>query len=144
MSKYKEEALKSIRKRLEISDRKKWKTLTDEQKGLVVNTYYQIRDTDYQNINFLLREHAGEKKQFIFLMLGIGMGVFANPVSSILLKYFPAETVWDDLLTALFFGLLLTWFVILFMRMSAESLGEEGVIERLLEISAQNTLQDPT
>lgn len=139
MSKYKAEALRDIRKRLETSDRKKWKTLSEEQRELAVQTYYWIRDTDYKNINYLLKEHAGEKKQFIFLVLGIGMGVFANPISSILLKYFPAESIWDDLLTATFFALLLAWFVILFMRMSAESLGDENVIERLLEIGNQNT-----
>ena len=147
MSRYEQEILRDIRKRLEISDRKKWKTLTDKQKELVVQTYYQIRDTDYQNINFLLREHAGERRQFAFLMLGIGIGIFANPISSILVKYFPAETWIDDLRTSVFFALLILWSMFLFTRMSAQSLGDENILERLLEVGEQraprNSESDP-
>jgi hypothetical protein len=140
MSKHKEETLKNIRKRLETSDNKKWKTLTEEEKDVVVTTYYQIRDTDYQNINFLLREHAEEKKQFIFLVLGIFMGVFANPISSIALKYLPSGTVWHDIGILMLSIIFLVIIVRIFFNESSRSLGEENIIERLLEIGALNAV----
>lgn len=142
MANNKQEFLQEIRKRLKVSDRRKWETLTDEEKDLAVDTYYNLRNTDFQNINFLLREHAAEKKEFFFLVLGIAMGVFANPISTILLKHLPSETIWQDMLTGSFFALLLVWTTVLFMRMSAESLGEEKVIERLLEIGKQIAPRD--
>jgi hypothetical protein len=137
MSRYEKEILEDIGKRLKVSDPKKWNSLSTEEKDLVVKTYYYIRDIEYQNLIHLLREHAGERKQFIYLILGIGMGLFASPISTIALKYFPSESVWDDLRTGVFFALLLYLFVKLIFRASAESLGDENVIDRLLEAGKQ-------
>lgn len=142
MSKYKEEILKDIRRRLKNSDPKRWENLSSEQKNLVGETYYLVRDSDYQSINFLLREHANEKRQFIFLVLGIAMGVFANPISSIILKYFPEEDFIHDILTVLFFGFLLAWIVIAFLRAADQSLGDESVIDRLLEIGSSGDIRE--
>ncbi len=141
MSKYEKEILKDIKKRLKTSNPRKWRTLTESQRESLPKTYYQIRDTDYKNINFLLREHADERKQFYFLILGVCIGIFAAPISSILLKYLPAETGWDDLRTVSLFAFLLLGLVLLFTRASAESLGDENVIERLLEIMEQGDIE---
>ena len=137
MSKVEKEILKDLEKRLKMSNPEKWKQLSDDEKSLIVRKYYEIRDTDYQNINFLLRENAEIRRQFSMLFVGVLIGIIANPISSILTKHLPSSTLGDDLLNLAFFGLVLFLVVKIFNRMSAQSLNDDNVIERLLEIAKQ-------
>jgi hypothetical protein len=139
MSKTEEVILKELSKRLKLSNPKKWKQLNDEERSLIVRKYYEIRDADYKNITFLLREHADNRRQFSILFVGVLIGVLANPISTIISKYLPSATMSDDLLNLTFFALILSLLVLTVNRSSAEWLGDENVIERLLEIVKQTS-----
>lgn len=141
MSKIKNEILKNLEKRLKMSNPKKWSELSDEERSNIILKYYEIRDTDYQNINFLLREHAESRRQFFMLFAGVFIGILANPISNILLKYLPSATIVDDIKTLVLFALGLLILVLAINRASAKSLDDENVIERLLEIAKQTPPQ---
>lgn len=136
----KKEILKDIEKRLKMSDPKKWKELSDNEKSQLVNKFYEIRDTDYKNLNFLLREHAQDRYQFRILFAGVLMGVLANPISTILFSFFPSNTLIQKILILVFFSSLLALLVWMANKLSAEALGDENVIDRLLKIVKQEPI----
>lgn len=137
MSNIEKEILKDLEKRLKMSDPKKWNLLSDEEKFLIVRKYYEIRETDYQNINFLLREHANDRRQISLLFVGVLIGILANPISTIIIKYLPSTTLVDDLLNLALFGSILIFLVLVANRFNSEWLGDENIIERLLQIVKQ-------
>ena len=125
-----------------MSNPKKWKALSEENRVLVVRKYYDIRDADYQNISFLLRDHAEIRRQIFLLFTGVAIGVLANPISAIMMKYLPADSLTDDLRTLVIFGPLLVLLIVATNRASAESLDDENVIDLLLEIARSELPSD--
>lgn len=131
--KYIEEAKADIRKRLERSDKEKWKSLTDEERELVVNKFLDLRSIEHLGIDKILDNSRGLRQNFAFLILGVLFGVSGNLAAGVLVKYLPDSFVSDIFYVVLF--VISLWLIIRFADNSdADFLKHENILEYLLKI----------
>jgi uncharacterized membrane protein YeaQ/YmgE (transglycosylase-associated protein family) len=133
MDKLEEDTKKDIAKRLKTSDKKKWNSLTEEERKLVVDKYYDLRGIEHLGLDRIIDDYISTRKNFAFMIMGILLGVIGSIFGSILSKYLLNNTISDLLTVAFCFGLLF-YFIHSFDKLLLENLNREDVLGHLLEL----------
>jgi hypothetical protein len=126
------EIKKDIAKRLRMSDKKLWKSVTEEEQNKVVNEYYHTSDIERVGVARVLEENRDLRRNFGFLILGVILGIVGNLFASILLKHMPQNSVFDGLVI-LFFLVFFFYLVREIKKIDVENLAADKVLKYLLK-----------
>lgn len=133
MDKLEKEIREEITNRLRFSDKKLWNLLSTEQKEAVVDKYYHARDIKNIGLNSVLENNRQMRKDLGFMILGLSLGIFSNLVINLVFKYLPKNSLLFDISIGAGFIILLVWTFKEFEKLSAEDLGNNKVLNYLLD-----------
>ncbi len=143
MNKEEKENKKEIEKMLELSNKKFWNSLNEQQKKAVVDKYYTLRSIEHLNIDKVLEINSNLRFNFYILFLGLGLGVFGNMFAEIIsnfLKLTFGSIFYNCFTIALFVFLLILGFRET-RKVGAEHLGENKVLEHLLDLVKKDNIK---
>lgn len=125
---------KFIEKRLRSSNKKRWNTLTSEEREAVVNKYYDLRSIERLGIDKILDDNRNLRSNFVFLVIGVVLGVFGNVLASIWMQYLPKDLL-HEIIMVVVIVIFLVWGVPrLGDILSADHLRQDDVLEHLLRL----------
>jgi ABC-type bacteriocin/lantibiotic exporter with double-glycine peptidase domain len=135
--KWEAEDKKEIEKRLRLSDEKKWNTLTSEERQSVVKKYYNLRSIEHRGIDKILDDNRDMRRNFLFLILGLLLGILGSLFADVMLRYVPQNPLLNVLL--LLFLAYSFWYIFQQMdKMSVEHLNQENILDALLKLVKQD------
>lgn len=128
---------KSIAKVLKLSDKKLWGSLSDDERNAVVDEYYNSSSIEKIGIRRVLDDNRTVRRSIAMLLLSGLLGLSGGIASNVILKYIPSS-FFNDMLFLAVFAVMLVFLFYIIDRVSAESLGQDHVLEHLLDIARKN------
>lgn len=140
MNKYEKETKEDIAKRLKISSKEGWITLSEEKQEQVIDKYYHYNDIERIGLGRVLENNRQMRKDYGFMILGISIGLIGNIFISSIFKYFPKNSLLFDGSIIILFICLIKFIIAEFDKLSCEDLGNNKVLIHLLNEIEQDEI----
>jgi len=137
MDKDEEVVKKDISKRLRMSDKKKWNSLTEEERKLVADKYYDLRSIKHLGIEKILDDYTYLRRSVYLLIIGVLLGIIGSAVGDILNEYLLVNFLPKPITAFIGLGFFF-YFVHLSEKLAAENLGNQDVLGHLLKLVKKN------
>lgn len=134
MDKQEKEERDYIAKRLKLSDKMVWGSLSKKQQESIIDKYYHFNDIENIGLSKVLENNRQMRKDYAFMILGISVGLIGNIFISTIFKYFPKDSLLFDGSVTLLFICLIKFIIEEFDKLSCEDLGNNKVLNHLLSI----------
>jgi hypothetical protein len=132
MDKSEKEAKRDISDRLELSDKTLWSSLTQSERGAVVNRYYGSNGIERVGLDKVLDDNREIRRGLGYTGLGTLLGLFGGAASTILMKYVPDSKALEAFIVLAFVAFLV-WFTRTINKMSVDGLRQERVLEHIVK-----------
>lgn len=124
---------KDIAKRLELSDKKLWGSLSKDDKNDIVTRYYDSLDISHIGISGVLGNIRDTSRDLVLIIMGLLLGFLGNMANNTLAKYLP-DGYFADILFVLFFILLIAFFFREIKKLNVEQLRDYKVLRYFVEL----------
>lgn len=126
-----------ISKRLRLSNKELWNSLSENERNAVIDEYYNIYDIEKIGIHQVLEHNRNLRLNFATLVMGAILGLLGALVVDAIQDYIPNSLLYDILVVA-GFAYVIWWFFRDTNRFLSERLGEHKVLEYLIKQVKKN------
>lgn len=133
MNKEEQDSKKDIAKRLEMSNKKLWDSLSYEEKNNIINEYYDSLDISHIGISGVLGNIRDTSRDLILIIMGLLLGFWGSLVNNIFAKYLP-EGYFFDVLFVIFFICIIFFFFRETRKLNVEQIRSYKVLDHFVKL----------